>query len=156
MIFRRSYNYTTKHSRQELRQQLEGKHIDIHGLDFEVMDKSGTLKIIPHTEYEEDKVYTLPITHLICSDRSDGGVDLKVKFKPRRIDIGGPYIGLTFVLFIIALGVGLYIHDKANYELESLVMVGLGSALLIGFFYRMNQGYYDYIRKIKKWVKSKL
>ncbi len=156
MIFRRSYNYNTKLSRTQLREKLEGKHFDIHGLDFECMDRDGVLKIIPHTEWEDDKVFTLPITHLICADKTDGSIDLKIKFKPRRIDIGGPTIALVFILVFLFLGLGFYFSSAATYKTESLVMAIIGGVLLIIYGFRMNAGYFDYIRKIRKWVKSKI
>lgn len=156
MIFRRSYTFTTKYSREELRQRMEGKHIDVHGLDFEVMDKSGMLKIIPHTELAEEKVYTLPITHLICTDKTDGSIKLKLKFKPRRIDIGGPTIALFFIFFITVAGIVMFMSGEADYTNASLGMIGFGIVMLIIFALRMNAGYFDYIRKIKAWVKTKI
>lgn len=156
MIFRRSYTLNSNLSPTEIKNKLGGKHFDVHNLDFEVMERDGILKVIPHTELAgDDKVYTLPITHIL-TNKSDSGSGIKLKFKPRRIDIGGPTIGLIFVLVFIALGIALYINDAKGYKVESLVLMGLGGVLLVGFFYRMNQGYFDYIRKIKAWVKSKV
>lgn len=156
MIFRRSYSLNSNLSKSEIQQKLSGKHFDVHNLDFEIMERDGILKVIPHTELaDDDKVYTLPITHINMSE-SGSKTHIRLNFKPRRIDIGGPTIGLIFVLVFLAIGIALYMHDKESYKIESMVLMGLGSVLLVGFFYRMNKGYFDYIRKIKAWVKSKI
>lgn len=155
MIFRRSYSLNAHLSGEEMRKKLIGKHFDVHGLDFEVMEKEGIMKIIPHTEFAEEKVYTLPITHLIVQE--DGGkTKIKMKCKPRRIDIGGPTIALFFILFITAAGIIMYLSHLEDYGSLSFILMGFGALMLIIFGLRMNAGYFDYIRKIKKWVKSNI
>ena len=85
-----------------------------------------------------------------------GGTKIKIKSKPRRIDIGGPNIALIFILFITVTGIAIYITDMAKYLMAAYILMALGAFLLIIFFYRMNQGYYDYIRKIRAWIKSNI
>lgn len=155
MIFRRSYSFNANLSKSEIRKKLIGQHFQVHKLDFEVMDKGGVMKVIPHTELAEDKVYTLPITHILINE-TNGKTKVKVKCKPRRIDIGGPTIALFFILFTTAAGYILYRTEMAEYETASLAMMGFGALMLIFFGIRMNQGYFDYIRKIKRWIKKNI
>ncbi len=153
MIFRRSHTINVNISKDEIRKKLIGKHFDVHGLDFEVMEKDGTMKVIPHTELAEEKVYTLPITHLRVVEKN-GKNQIKMKFKPRRIDIGGPTIALFFIVFIMIAGITMYMSGEDDYKMASFGMVGFGLLMLVFFGLRMNAGYFDYIRKIRSWVKS--
>jgi len=155
MIFRRSYTLKSNLTEKEIRQKLTGQHFKVHDLDFEVMDKGGVLKVIPHTELAEEKVYTLPITHLIPKAVGDK-TKIKIKSKPRRIDIGGPTIALFFIIFIMVAGVLMYMSGEPDYTKASFGMIGIGIVLLLIFAYRMSKGYFDYISKIKAWVKSKI
>jgi len=155
MIFRRSYTIKSSLSQNEIRQKLIGQHFKVHELDFEVMDKQGIMKIIPHTELAEEKVYTLPITHLIVKENG-GQTKIKIKSKPRRIDIGGPTIALFFIFFIMAAGVTMYMSGEPDYTNASYALLGIGLVMLLLFAFRMGNGYFDYIKKIKAWVKEQV
>jgi hypothetical protein len=155
MIFRRSYTINTSLSKDEIRDKLIGQHVKVHGLDFEVMDKGGIMKVIPHTELAEEKVYTLPITHLLIKE-SGGKTKIKMKSKPRRIDIGGPTIALFFILFMMIAGVAMLYSGETDYTKAAYGMIGIGLVLLLVFALRMGSGYFDYIKKIKSWVKSQV
>ncbi len=155
MIFRRSSTISTSLSQKEVREKLIGQHFKVHGLDFEVMDKGGVMKIIPHTELAEEKVYTLPITHLIPKE-SGGKTKIKIKSKPRRIDIGGPTIALFFIVFIMAAGAIMLFSGETDYTKAAYAMLGLGFVALLFFAMRMGSGYFDYIRKIRTWIKSEI
>ncbi len=155
MIFRRSYTISTNLSHDEIRKKLIGKHFKVHGLDFEVMDKRGIMKVIPHTELAEEKVYTLPITHLLLKE-SNGKTKIKMKSKPRRIDIGGPTIALFFIIFITIAGVAMLYSGEADYTKAAWGMIGIGILMMLFFAFRMGNGYFDYIKKIKAWVRSQV
>jgi hypothetical protein len=155
MLFRRQATFRSKQSPDNLRTKIKGEHLKIHDLDFEIMEKEGILKIIPHTEYAEEKIYTLPITHVTFEDDGSGGSKVRMKSKPRRIDIGGPNLVMVFSLFIFLAGLGLYVFmQDEGYDVASKILMGIGGLILIFFWYRMSVGYFDYIRKQKKWLKS--
>lgn len=157
MIFRRSSTVTSSLSENEIRKKLIGQHFKVHGLDFEVMDKNGTMKVIPHTELAEEKVYTLPITHIIPKESSGKTkIKIKIKSKPRRIDIGGPTIALFFIFFITVAGVAMLYSGETDYTKAAYGMIGIGALMFLFFAFRMGNGYFDYIRKIKAWVKSQV
>lgn len=153
MIFNRSYSFKSSGDASTIRRNLLGKKINIHDLDFEVIEKESMLKVIPHAEHEE-KFRVLPITHLVLNDN---GQNTQIRFtsKPRRIDIGGPYAIIIFSLFCVLAGVFLYFFiDKSR--TYSMAMTGIGLAILLILWIRMEMGYFDYVRKIKNFVKNNL
>ncbi len=157
MLFKRTYTLTSKHTPDNLRSKIKGEHLNIHNLDFEIMEKEGILKIIPHTEYAEEKIYTLPITHVTFEENGTGGSKVKMKSKPRRIDIGGPSLVLAFSLFLFLAGLGLFLFmQDQGYDIASYILMFVGSIIFIFFWYRMGAGYFDYISKQKKWIASQL
>ena len=80
------------------------------------------------------------------------GASVKVKFSPRHIDIGGPYLLITFICFAIIAGL-LLLWFNTNVQTAYLI-IGLAVAVFAIMWYRMERGYFDYIRTIKKWLKS--
>lgn len=152
MLFRRSFSYSSNQSAENLKKHFLGQHLKIHQLDFEIMEKDGHLKIIPHAE-NSDQVYTLPITRLRFEQKGAGCVVRGVS-KPRRIDIGGPYLILIFILFALIAAVALYLKADASYHTTVYILLGISIAVFAILWIRMEQGYFDYIRKIKSWVKQ--
>jgi len=152
MIFNRSYTFRSKYSPAEIKKNLLGAHLSIHKLDFEVIDKEHMLKIIPHAENVQD-VKTLPITHVSLKSKSDG-VRVKVSSHPRRIDVGGPMLLATFCILAMLGGLGLYVFipNESIYLPGGLFAVGL--IIFILFWIQMERGYFDYVRKIKSFVKK--
>jgi hypothetical protein len=72
----------------------------------------------------------------------------------RKLDSGGPILIMFFCLFLILASVILKAVDgepKMTYSL-----FGIGSGIFIVFFVRMQMGYFDYIRKIRHYVKSQM
>lgn len=153
MIFKRSYSFRSKMSSQDLRQKLKGEHLKVHDLDFEIMEKEGILKIIPHAEMNDEKVYTLPITHLHFNDETGGGSRVKMKSKARRTDIGGPNLVIIFCAFLLIAGIIMFISDE-HYRTASYILIAIAILFFSILWYRMEMGYFDYIRKIRAWLKS--
>ena len=54
-------------------------------------------------------------------------------------------------LFTTAIPASTSLYTKAAYG-----MIGIGLVLLLIFALRMGSGYFDYIKKIKSWVKSQV
>lgn len=150
MIFNRTYKCKTNLSKDAIVDKLKGKTFQVHDLNFEVMEKGDMMKIIPHAENSKG-LKTLPITHL----KIDSGTHstITIKSKPRRIDAGGPYVLMLFCLFLFVIGLGFMILDPDSFQI-SIVMTAV-SVLIFGiFWFRMQMGYFDYIRKIKAYVKT--
>lgn len=152
MIFRRYYTFQSKQNAEDLKKNLLGQHLKVHDLDFEIFDKGEFIKVIPHAE-SDDHVHTLPITRLRIKSNGNGSV-IKMLSKPRRIDIGGPYLLMFFITFAIIAGVIVYLYAGAEYTTTAYIMVGIAVLVFILLWLRMEQGYFDYIRKIRDWVKS--
>lgn len=154
MLFRRYYTLQSKKSPQEVKSALVGRHLKVHVLDFEVWDKDNSIKIIPHAELEEH-IYTLPITRVKIIANGTGST-VKLMSKPRRIDIGGPYLIMIFILFALIASVFLYFFGAGKYNNTAYILAGIAGLIFLILWFRLQMGYFDYIHKIKNWVKSNL
>jgi hypothetical protein len=152
MIFNRTYRYNTPLSMEDIKQRLLGQHIQVHHMDFEITEKEKMLKIIPHAE-EANGIKTLPITHVEMQGMGASGTKVIVSSKPRRIDVGGPYLIVIFCLFCILGASGFYIINPRESYWPSLAMIAVGVIIFIIFWLRMEAGYFDYTRKIRDFVK---
>ena len=153
-MFNRRSIIKSKMSKEAIKQRLIGKQLKIHNLEFEVYESGDMIKIIPHTEHDRE-LRTLPITHVsLSADTYDTAVE--VSSKPRRIDIGGPYILIGFCLMFVALSVIYYLVTKGRDLYIPLTMLGVALLAFSIFWYKMHNGYFDYIRKINGFVKSEL
>ncbi len=155
MFFRKYYTIRSNKNVTEVKKALLGGHVKIHALDFEVKESDDVVRIIPHTEEEGDKMFTLPITRLKF-ENSTQGTTIKMLSKPRRIDIGGPYMIMIFVLFAIAVATLLLVYGGGKYNSSAYIMYGAAVVIFLLLWLRLQQGYFDYIHKIKDWVKSKV
>lgn len=151
MIFKRTSVFSSPHSVEQIKKNLMGNHIALHHLDFEIMDKDHMLKIIPHAE-NVDNVKTLPITHVTFSPNG-AGTKIKMSSHMRRIDAGGPILLTVFCLIAMLGGIALFFMKNIEWFIP-LVLFALGFIIFIIFWLRMESGYFDYIRKIKKYVKT--
>lgn len=151
MLFNRTYNFTSKQPADEIKKRLLGNHLDLHHLDFEILDKEHMLKIIPHAE-NIDAVKTLPITHV--SFASNGkGTRVKVAAHMRRIDAGGPILLTVFCAITMIAGAIVYFM-KPEESYIAMALFALGFIIFIVFWFRMERGYFDYVRKIKSYIKT--
>jgi hypothetical protein len=121
-------------------------------MDFEVVEKEQSLRIIPHAEQEEG-IKTLPITKVEMKE--DGTkMDVVVTSKMRKLDLGGPLLIIIFSSFLIAASL---IMMLVGGEVKiTFTLLGLGAGILVLFFVRMQMGYYDYIRKIRNYIESQM
>jgi hypothetical protein len=152
MLFTRQSQINCTTNIEKINRFLEGKHITIHQIDFEVYNDGDHFKVIPHTE-NSDQIFTLPITKVFIHSKDNGSI-VKLKFTPRQIDIGGPYLLLLFIGFAILAGVMLLWY-QTNLQ-TAFILIGMALATMAIMWYRMERGYFDYIRKIKKWIKTNI
>lgn len=150
MFFTRSFSYQSSLTREDLKRRLIGKHVKIHNLDFEVMEDEEALSIIPHAEQEES-IKTLPITWVRFNEIG-GKTNVSIKSEMRKFDQGVPQLVLIAcaILFIVS-GVLYYAQEP----LFTYILAGLASAIFITFWVRMQNGYFDYVRKVRSYVKSR-
>lgn len=155
MIFNRTYRFRTNLSIAEIKDRLLNQHVKVHNMDFEVSEKQQMIKVIPHAEHIEG-IKTLPITHIEMQGLGDGNTKIKLMAKPRKIDVGGPYMIIIFCVFCV-IGAGLfYLLNRSDSLMASLVMIGIALVIFIVFWFRMESGYFDYVRKIKKFIHGRL
>lgn len=152
MIFNRTYRYSSPLTAEAIKSRLVGSHLQVHHMDFEVLEKENMLRIIPHAE-EANGVKTLPITHVEFNGAGNN-TKVVISSKPRRIDIGGPYLIVIFCLFAVAGGTILYLVNENESIWQPLAMMITGLFVFIVFWLRMETGYFDYVRKIRNHIKS--
>ena len=153
MLFSRHFRYHTSMSAEEIKKRLVGTHVKVHQLDFEIYEKEHMIKIIPHAE-QETSIKTLPITHVEFSGKGDK-TQVHISSKMRKIDKGGPLILLTFCFFMLAAALIMLISLQGEgFEVFAFPMLGVSILVFIIFWIRLESGYFDYIRKIRDYVKS--
>jgi hypothetical protein len=152
MFFKRTHRYLSSLPKDVFKKQLNGNHVKIHDLDFEVLEKGHALSIIPHAE-RVDSIKTLPITHVDI--KAEGNkTKVVITSKMRKIDSGGPQLVLIFCAFMFAASFILFY--VGGEKMITYTLLGISSLTFIIFYVRMQMGYFDYVRKINTYIKSKL
>ncbi len=154
MLFSRSYSFSTNMPPEQIKSSLIGSHVKIHNMDFEVYERDRLIKIIPHAEQEEN-IKTLPITHVEFDGKGEKTL-VRVSSKIRKLDQGGPYLIVTFCLFMLMGAVGFYFFGGTEYTTFTFVLLGICLVIFTTFWIRMQSGYFDYVHKIKNFVKEKV
>lgn len=153
MLFSRHFRYHTSLPAEEIKKRLVGTHVKVHQLDFEIYEKEHMIKIIPHAE-QETNIKTLPITHVEFSGKGDK-TQVHISSKMRKIDKGGPLILLTFCFLMLAAGLVMLLSlREEGFEVYAFPMLGVSVVVFIIFWVRLESGYFDYIRKIRDYVKK--
>ena len=152
MLFSRTYRYNSPLGIEDIKSRLIGQHVKIHNLDFEIYEKERMIKVIPHAEQIEN-IKTLPITH-VEFDGKGAQTRMKISSKMRKIDKGGPLILLWFSLLMIIGGGLFYFANKDGYINYAMLLGGIGVLVFIVFWVRMEMGYFDYVRKIRDYIKK--
>jgi hypothetical protein len=152
MFFTRTYKYSSAKSADDIKHSLLGKHVRIHNLDFEIFEKDSLLRIIPHAEQETD-VKTLPITHIELTGGGDK-TEVVISSRMRKIDSGGPMLILIFCGFMLTGSVLFFLFGEHEYASYTYTLLGASLFIFTVFWLRMERGYFDYIRKIRDYVKA--
>ena len=152
MFFTRTQHYKFPISKDDLKNRLIGKHVKIHNLDFEILEKDHALSIIPHAE-QVTTIKTLPITNLDL--REEGGkTNVVITSKMRKLDSGGPLLVVIFCGFMLGAS-GVLFFAAPNEHQIIYTLLGIGLSIFIVFTIRMQMGYFDYVRKIRAYVKAR-
>ncbi|MBN9482335.1 MAG: hypothetical protein ACTHKV_08260 [Flavipsychrobacter sp.] len=152
MIFSRTYRYQSSMRPDDIKGRLVGKHVKVHNMDFEVSEKDRMLRIIPHAE-EENEIKTLPITHVELTGKGDK-TQVVISAKMRKIDSGGPMLILIFCLFLLIGSGATFYFGKNEYLTYTYTLGTIGVLILLVFWLRMERGYFDYVRKIRDYIKN--
>jgi hypothetical protein len=137
---------------EDIKNRLVGKHVKVHNMDFEVFEKDRMLRIIPHAE-QETNIRTLPITHIELKGK---GTDTQVVInsKMRKIDSGGPLLIVIFCTFMLIAAILFFVFGKQEYLSFTYTLLGISIAIFLVFWLKMEAGYFDYIRKIRDYIKK--
>jgi hypothetical protein len=152
MLFSRTYRYQSAMPVDDIKNRLLGKHVKIHNLDFEIYEKDRMLRIIPHAEQVTD-IKTLPITHIEFSDKGDK-TQVVISSKIRKIDQGGPTILMIFVCCMLIGAILFFLLGKDEGLPLCYTLLGIALIIFSIFWVRMQSGYFDYVRKIRNYVKQ--
>ena len=151
MLFTRMHTYYFPLRKDELKNRLVGKHVKIHNLDFEVFEKDRKLSIVPHAEQEET-IKTLPITSVVINEEGNN-TKVVVTSRMRQLDSGGPVLIILFCAFMVLTSLLLY---KVNREPRiAYSLMGISITILTLFCIRLQMGYFDYVRKVRAYIRSK-
>jgi len=121
-------------------------------MDFEVYEKDRVLRIIPHAE-QETNIKTLPITHVEFQGKGNK-TQMVINSKMRKIDSGGPLLVVIFCTFMLIAAVLFFIFGAEEYLSFTYTLLGISVAIFLVFWFRMETGYFDYIRKIRDYIKN--
>lgn len=152
MIFSRTYRYQSSMPIDDIKGRLLGKHVTVHNMDFEVFEKDRMLRIIPHAE-QEQAIKTLPITHVELQGKGNK-TQVVISSKMRKIDSGGPMLIVIFCSFMFIAAAMFYFFGKDEYMSFTLTLLGISVAIFLIFWLRMESGYFDYVRKIRDYIKT--
>ena len=130
--------------------RLIGSHVKIHNLDFEVTESKHVLTIIPHAEQIQE-IKTLPIT-TVTFEENAGSTKVMIQSKMRKLDLGGPWLMIILVLLLLVTGSILFVAFKDH--IASYVVLCVGMVVFTIFWIRMEMGYFDYVRKIRAYIKN--
>ena len=136
----------------DIKGRLVGKHVKVHNMDFEVSEKDRVLRIIPHAE-QEDNIKTLPITHIEFKGSGDK-TQVVINSKMRKIDSGGPMLIVIFCSFMLIAALLFLVFGKEEYMSFTYTLGGISLAIFVIFWMRMEAGYFDYVRKIRDYIKT--
>jgi hypothetical protein len=151
MLFTSIHTYYFQARKEELKNRLIGKHVKIHNIDFEVFEKDNSLSIIPHAEQEES-IKTLPITSIVLNEEGDR-TKAVVTSRMRKLDTGGPLLLLIFCGFMVLAAIVLL--KMAGEPIVAYSLLGITVLMLTLFGIRMQTGYFDYVHKVRDYIKTK-
>lgn len=150
MFFTRTQRYLSRISKEDFKSRLVGNHLKIHDLDFEVYERGQKLKIVPHAESEQD-IKTLPITDVELREQGNA-TEVVITSKIRKLDLGGPQLIMLFCGFLVIASSILWVVGRERQEIY--VMMGISIVVFSIFWVRMERGYFDYVRKIRDYVRQ--
>ena len=151
MFFTRTHTYHFPVPKDDLKNRLIGNHVKIHDLDFEIIDREEKLTIIPHAEQISD-IKTLPITNVVMSE-AGGKTKVVVTSKMRALDSGGPFLIVIFCAFMLIAASVMYLIIRE--PVVAYTLFGISAGIFTIFSIRLEMGYFDYVRKVHAFVKTK-
>jgi hypothetical protein len=156
MIFNRTYNLHSTKKNSDIKSSLLGKKFPVHKIEFEIVDVNGITRVVPHAEeIEGERILTLPVTRISITDANNGS-KVKLSSHPRRTDIGGPMLLMIACILFFIVGLALYYKGTEDVHGAAKIMLLISSITAILMWIKMELGYFDYVRKIKNYIKANI
>lgn len=152
MLFTRTQRFHSSLPKEVFVNRLIGNHVKIHDMDFEIFERGNSLRVIPHAE-NIDSIKTLPITHIALENKGQE-TDVVITSHMRALDSGGPQVIMAFCLFLMMASVILLFVD--GQPQITYTLMGIGLLIFSVFCVRLQMGYFDYVRKISDYIKSRI
>jgi hypothetical protein len=149
MLFTRTHQYNFSIPKEHLKFRLVGNKLTIHNLDFEVQEQGNNLSIMPQDE-DVDAGKTLPVTEVYLKGEGNN-TNVVITSKMRKVDAGGPIVMLMLCMFLFFGSLLLYYISKD--PVLTVTLCAFSLLILTIFMIRMEVSYFDYIRKIRTYVK---
>jgi hypothetical protein len=148
-MFTRTHQYKFPIPKEHLKYRLVGHHVKIHDKDFELLEGDKDLSMVSIAE-DDGSSYPVPVTQLELKE--DGNkTQVVITSKMREIDSGGPLVMMLFcVFFFIASLILLFIGKE---PVVTITLCSISLLVLVAFFIRLQMGYFDYVRKIRTYIK---
>ncbi len=148
-MFTRTHQYKFSIPKEMLKYRLVGNHITIHRHDFEVLEDEQLLSIIPVVE-EDSKRSTLPITQVELKEEGNK-TEMVITSRMKAIEAGAQMLMMLFCgFFLVASLVLLYV---GNDTLVTISFTAISLLIFVFFLIRLQLGYFDYVRRIRAYVK---
>ena len=148
-MFTRRHLYKFSVPKDHLKYRLIGNHVTIHDLDFEVLEEDQDLSIKPAIE-EEFQKKALPVTHVAFREKGNK-TEIVITSSMRAIDAGGQIVSMTFCIFFM-IGSFSLAFTGGN-PVITVVLCTVSMLVFVFFLMRLQLGYFDYIRKIRTYIK---
>jgi len=148
-MFTRTHQYYFSIPKEHLKYRLVGSHVTIHDLDFEVLEQDQSLSIMPRVEEESAKI-TFPITEVALNDEGNK-TEMVITSKMSSIDSGAQMVMMLFCFFFMAASFILLFIGHDPVVTISLCTISL--LIFVFFLIRLQLGYFNYVRKIRSYVK---
>ncbi len=132
-----------------LKYRLVGNHITIHRHDFEVLEDEQLLSIIPVVE-EDSRRSTLPITQVELKEEGNK-TEMVITSRMKAIEAGAQMLMMLFCgFFLVASLVLMYVGNDPKVTLS---FTAISLLIFVFFLIRLQLGYFDYVRRIRAYVK---
>jgi hypothetical protein len=107
---------------------------------------------VPLDEQEND-TKALPVTRVDLQGNGNK-TNVVITSEMRPIDTGGPLLILLFCGFLLLISIVFLLMLPKEHQL-TYVFLGISLFIFAIFFIRLQMGYFEYVRKVRGYVKNK-
>ena len=149
-MFTRTHEYKFQIPKEHLKYRLVGHHVKIHDKDFELLEADQDLSMVLLAE-DDRSSNSIPVTQLELKEYGNK-THVVITSKMREIDSGAPLVIMLFCTFFFIASLLLFLVGKEPVVTITLCCISL--LVIVTFFIRLQMGYFDYVRKIRMYIKA--